>query len=78
MLKRLLVAAAVTSLVAGAAVPVTVDAARADKSGCREAAKAKFPGDHKARHAFKKECKDAWKTYRTAHGKRGGLFKKEA
>ncbi|HXG78824.1 MAG TPA: hypothetical protein VNJ31_05765 [Methyloceanibacter sp.] len=78
MLKRLVFAAAVTALLAGVAGPLTADAALAGKSGCREAAKAKFPGDLKARHAFKKECKDAWKAYRTAHGKRGGLFKKEA
>jgi hypothetical protein len=41
----------------------------AGKSGCHEAAKAKFSGDVKARHAFKKECKTHWKSYKTAHGK---------
>jgi hypothetical protein len=41
----------------------------AGQDGCRQAAKAKFHGDRKARHAFKKACK-------AAHGKKGGLFKK--
>jgi hypothetical protein len=78
MLKRMLLAAAVTGLIAGAAIPVQITAAMAGKSGCREAAKAKFPGDLKSRHAYKKECKSQWKTYQTAHGKKGGLFKKAA
>ena len=78
MLKRILVAAAVTGLVAGAAIPVQITPAMAGHSGCREAAKAKFQGDMKAHHAFKKECKAHWKAYRTAHGKKGGLFKKAA
>jgi len=75
MLKRIFLAAAVTGLIAGVALPLTVDSAMAGKSGCREAAKAKFPGDWKSRHAYKKECKAAWKAMA---GKRGGLFKKEA
>lgn len=74
MLKRILVAAAVTGLVAGASIPVQIDSAMAGPSGCRQAAKAKFAGDLKARHAYKKECKAHWKM---AHGKRG-LFKKAA
>jgi hypothetical protein len=28
---------------------------------CKEAAKMKFPDDRKARHAYKKGCKEAWK-----------------
>ena len=28
---------------------------------CKEAAKLEFPSDRKARHAFKKSCKAAWK-----------------
>jgi hypothetical protein len=79
MLKRMLVAAAVTGLIAGAAIPVQITPAMAGKSGCREAAKAKFGGgDLKARHAFKKECKAQWKAYKTVHGKKRGLFKKAA
>ena len=72
MLKKVLVAAAVTGLVAGAALPVQITPAYAGKSGCREAAKAKFQGDRKARHAFKKECKAHWKSYKKVHGKKGG------
>ena len=75
MLKRLFLAAAVTGLVAGASIPVMAGPALADKGGCRQAAKAKFPGDLKSRHAYKKECKAAWKAMA---GKRGGLFKKAA
>ena len=51
MLKKLLLAAAVTGLIAGVSIPVTAAPALADKSGCRQAAKAKFPGDMKSRHA---------------------------
>jgi hypothetical protein len=78
MLKRLFLAAAVTGLIAGAAIPLQPSSAMAGKSGCREAAKAKFHGEMKARHAFKKECKAHWKAYKTAHGKKGRLFKKAA
>jgi hypothetical protein len=78
MLKRMLVAAVVTGLIAGAATPLQITPAMAGKSGCREAAKAKFPGDRKERHSFKKECKEEWKAYKAAHGKKRGLFKKAA
>jgi hypothetical protein len=71
MLKRILVAAAVTGLIAGAALPVQITPAMAGKGGCKEAAKAKFTGDRKAQHAFKKECKTHYKAYKTAHGKKG-------
>jgi len=71
MLKRILIAAAVTGLVAGAALPVQITPALAGKSGCKEAAKAKFTGDRKAQHAFKKECKTHWKAYKSATGKKG-------
>jgi hypothetical protein len=77
MLKRILVATAVTGLLAGASIPVQINPAMAGHSGCRHAAKAKFPGDLKQRVAYKKECKSQWKAYKTAHGK-GGLFKKAA
>jgi len=72
MLKRILLAAAVTGLVAGAAVPVQTAPALAGKSGCHEAAKSKFKGDRKARHALKKECKAHWKAYKGGHGKKAG------
>jgi hypothetical protein len=78
MLKRILAAAALTGLVAGAAIPVQTSSAMAGHGGCREAAKAKFHGDLKMRRAFKKECKTHWKAHKSAHGKKGGLFKKAA
>jgi hypothetical protein len=78
MLKRIFFAAAVTGLIAGASIAVQIDPAMAGKSGCREAAKAKFPGEFKLRMAYKKECKSHWKAMQSAHGKRGGLFKKAA
>jgi hypothetical protein len=79
MLKRLFLAAALTSLVAGASTAVNVDPAEARPgSGCREAAKAKFSGELKSRVAYKRECKAHWKAHKAAHGKRGGLFKKSA
>jgi len=78
MLKRILVAAAVTGLIAGAAIPVQITPAMAGHSGCREVAKSKFPGNLKSRHAFTRECKAHWKAYQMAHGKKGGLFKKAA
>ena len=72
MLKKILVAAAVTGLVAGAALPVQITPALAGKSGCKAAAKARFEGDRKAQRAFKKECKAHYKAYKKAHGKKGG------
>ena len=33
---------------------------------CKAAAKAKFPGDMKSRHAWKKECKAHWKASQKA------------
>ena len=53
MLKRMLFAAAITGLVAGATIPVHTTSAEATPSGCFKAAKAKFPGDHKSRHAYR-------------------------
>jgi hypothetical protein len=66
MLKRILFAAAVTGLVAGVTIPVHTMPAEATPSGCFKAAKAKFPGDFKARHAYRKECRAHWKAYKTA------------
>jgi hypothetical protein len=54
--------AALATLVAGAvAVPAGVTSTEAAVLTCKEAAKLKFPTDHKARHAFRKECRQAWK-----------------
>ena len=33
---------------------------------CKEAAKLEFPAEKKSRHAFKHECKKAWKAQRKA------------
>ena len=66
MLKRMLFVAAVTGLVAGAALPIHATSVEAAPSGCFKAAKAKFPGDHKARHAYRKECKMHWRAYKSA------------
>ena len=59
MLRKMLVAATATAIVAGAALtaPITAQAAMT----CKEAAKMKYPDGHKMRHAFKKSCKEAWK-----------------
>jgi len=66
MLKRMLFAAAITGLVAGATIPVHTTPAEAAPSGCFKAAKAKFPGDYKSRHAYRKECRAHWKAFRAA------------
>ena len=65
MLKRMLLAAAVTGLVAGAALPLHTTSAEA-ASGCFKAARAKFPADSKARVAWRKECRAYWKAHKTA------------
>jgi hypothetical protein len=73
MLKKVLFAAAICGLTAGVALPVQpVQAAKAAKMAagapltCKEAAKLKFPGDLKARHAYKHQCKVAFKAQRKA------------
>jgi hypothetical protein len=65
MIKKMLFAAAITGLVAGATLPLHATAADA-ASGCFKAAKAKFASDYKSRHAYRKECKAHYKAYRTA------------
>jgi catabolite regulation protein CreA len=65
MLKRVILAAVATAFVAAAAIPVAMTPADAATT-CKQAAKAKFAGDRKARHAFKKECKAAWKAQQKA------------
>jgi len=66
MLKKILFAAAVTGLLAGVTIPVHTTPAEAAPSGCLKAAKAKFPGDLKSRHAYRRECKAHFKAYRAA------------
>jgi hypothetical protein len=63
MLKKVLLAAVATGLVAATAVPLQVTPAAAAMT-CKEAAKLKYPAllkDLKERHAWKKACKAAWK-----------------
>jgi hypothetical protein len=66
MIKEMLFAAAITGLVAGATLSLHATPADASHSGCRKAAKAKFPGDFKSRVVYRKECKAHWKAYKTA------------
>jgi hypothetical protein len=70
MWKRVLLASAVIGLLAGAAVPLQPTPADASRSGCREAAKTKFPADLKGRRAYKQYCRTQWKAYKAAHGVR--------
>jgi hypothetical protein len=74
MIKKMFFAAAITGLVAGATLPVATSADAAP-SGCRQAAKAKFGTDYKARHAYRKECKGHYKIYAS---KKHHWFKKAA
>ena len=60
MLKKVLFAVVAIGFAAALALPVQVTTAEAAMT-CKEAAKMKFPDDRKARHAWKKECKAAWK-----------------
>jgi len=65
MLKRVILAAVATAFVAATAMPVALTPANAATS-CKQAAKAKFAGDRKARHAYKKQCKAAFKAQQKA------------
>ncbi|HXG78825.1 MAG TPA: hypothetical protein VNJ31_05770 [Methyloceanibacter sp.] len=60
MFKKVLFALIATALVAGFTLPLPTSAEAATVT-CRAAAKAKFPNDLKARHAYFKQCKKAWK-----------------
>ena len=60
MLKRIVLATAVTGLIAGIALPVQISPAQAQAMTCKEAAEMKYPDDRAARRAFKKECKAAF------------------
>jgi len=62
MLKQMILASAVAGLLAGAALPLATSADAA--SGCSKAAKAKYTGDHKARHEYRKWCKSEWKAHK--------------
>jgi hypothetical protein len=58
---------AIIGLLAGGAITLHPSAADASRSGCREAAKVKFPADAKARAAYKRYCRGQWKAYKAAH-----------
>ena len=60
MLKKVLLAAVATGIVAALALPIQFTPAEAGMN-CKEAAKVKFPDDRKSRHAYKKACKAASK-----------------
>ena len=66
MLKKIVFAVVATGFVAATALPLSVAPAAAEAMSCKSAAKAKFPGDLKARHDFKKSCKAAWKASQKA------------
>lgn len=66
MLKKILFAVVATAFVAAIALPMQIAPAAAEAVSCKAAAKAKFPSDLKARHAFKKDCKAAWKATQKA------------
>ena len=68
MWKKVLFTSMVTGLLAAAATPVQTTSAEASRSGCREAAKARFPYHGSARRDFKRYCKNQWKAYKAAHG----------
>ena len=65
--KKVLLASALTGLLAGVAIPIQSSPADAAHSGCHKAAKARFPHDRKARHEFKHWCKAQWKLYKAGH-----------
>ena len=63
MLKALLLAASFAAFVL-AGLPLDQSSALARQMTCREAAKAKFPGDWKSRAAYRKSCKVAWRAHK--------------
>ena len=65
MTKTILIAAAALGFVAFTAP--SVQAATADGVlTCRDAAKLKYPTDRKARHDFRRACKQAWRAQKDA------------
>ena len=67
MWKRVLLASAITGLLATAAVPLQTTPADASRSGCREAARVKFPYNSRMRRDYRRYCKQQWKVYKEAH-----------
>lgn len=67
MLKKVFLAAALSVAMVGVSMTAAPTEAQAGKSGCYKQAKAKYGMHLLKRHAYKKECRRA---YRKAHGKR--------
>lgn len=66
MLKKVFLAAAAATILAGATVTMAPAPAQAGKSGCHKAAKAQYPHDRKARKAYRKACKAEYKAMKKA------------
>lgn len=68
MLKKMLIVTAAAAVVGLAALPLQVSTAAADTNvlTCRDAAKMKYPDDRKARHDFRRACKEAWRAQKNA------------
>jgi len=66
MLKKVFLAAAASLVLVGATAAMVSAPAMAG-SGCHKAAKAAYPHDRKARHAYFKHCKAAYKAWKKAH-----------
>jgi hypothetical protein len=69
MLKKVFLAAAASLVLAGATMTMSPTPAMACHSGCHKAAKAMYPHDRKARHAYFKHCKAHYKVWKKAHKK---------
>jgi hypothetical protein len=69
MLKKVFLAAALTFAMVGVSVTAAPTEAYACKSGCWKKAKAMYPHDWKARHAYRKACHKHYRAWRKAHRK---------
>jgi hypothetical protein len=65
MLKKMLIVAAASGVVGLASLPVQA-ATPEGVMTCRDAAKLKYPLDRKARHDFRRACKEAWRAQKNA------------
>ena len=65
MLKKMLIVAAASGVVGLASLPVQAPTPEGVMT-CRDAAKLKYPTDRKARHDFRRACKQAWRAQKNA------------
>ncbi len=65
MIKTLVLAVTAVGFVA-LATPPAMAASPDGALTCREAAKLKYPADRKARHDFRRACKQAWRAQKSA------------